>query len=419
VNGRALSRAVQDQEDPSITSDGAHGAIVAWEDFRDLTFHIFAQRVLGSGAIAPGWPTDGRQMSAAPIGQNEPILVSDGASGAIVTWTDFRNGGNSAQFAQHVLGSGAIDAAWPVNGTELSRSTADQTNASITTDGASGAIIAWEEDSFIVAQHIRASGVLDPAFPVNGRLVRPVLTFQHDPDLLADGAGNAIVAWSDRASNAPSDIYAMQVRAADTVTVCEGTPADLPAEVDNGVRVSRSGTDATIAWNLAANATSSDVLRGRVRGLPVGGLGERCLVHNTVARTLTDPDLPGAGDSFWYLIRGEKPMRRRPVRLRKPARSGGTARERDVPVGEGSPTCLPRAVDAAQESAQMSGQRDQADADQLHGDAVDPAGAGATAGPDGASTRRARSSRSTRRRGSSAGEASRVASAPPAGAATP
>ncbi len=305
VNGRALSRAAQDQEDPSITSDGAHGAIVAWGDFRDLTFHIFAQRVLGSGAIAPGWPADGRQMSAAPIGQNEPILVSDGASGAIVTWTDFRNGGNSVQFAQHVLGSGAIDPAWPVNGTQLSRSTADQTNASIVTDDAGGAIVAWEEDAFIVAQHVRASGVLDPAFPINGRLVRPVLTFQHDPDLIADRAGNAIVAWSDKASNAQSDIYAMQVRAADTVTVCQGTPSDLPAEVDDGVRVSRSGADATIAWNLAANATSSDVLRGRVRGLPVGGVGERCLLHNTVARTLTDPDLPGAGDSFWYLVRGE------------------------------------------------------------------------------------------------------------------
>jgi len=305
VNGRALSLAAQDQEDPSIASDGAHGAIVTWEDFRDQTFHIFAQRVLGSGAIAAGWPADGREVAAAPIGQQEPIAIPDGASGAIVAWRDLRNGVNSVQFAQHVLGSGVIDSAWPVNGTALSQSTGDQTDASIATDGAGGAIVAWEEDSFIVAQHVRASGILDPAFPVNGRFVRLVLTFQHTPDLAPDGAGNAIVAWSDRDPNADSDIDVMQVRAAATVTVCQGTAGDLPAEVDKGVRVSRSGSDATIVWNLAANATSSDMLRGLVRGLPVGGANERCLVHNTVARTLTDPDLPGAGDSFWYLIRGE------------------------------------------------------------------------------------------------------------------
>ena len=89
------------------------------------------------------------------------------------------------------------------------------------------------------------------------------------------------------------------------MTECQGTQEDLPAEVDNGVRVSHSGSDATIAWNLAANATSSDVLRGLVRRLPVGGADERCLVHGTVARTLTDPDLPGTGDAFWYLVRGE------------------------------------------------------------------------------------------------------------------
>jgi hypothetical protein len=307
VNGRALSVATLDQLNPTIASDGAHGVIVTWEDFRDIVPHIFAQRVLGSGAIAPGWPMDGLEVTNAPVGQKEPIVIPDGAHGAIVNWRDLRNGGSFDLFAQHVLASGAIDSNWPVNGTLLSRSNLDQSNASIVTDGAGGAIVAWEEDSFIVAQHVKASGILDPAFPINGRLVRPVLTFQHKPALVEDGARNAIVAWSDQTPNAGSDIYAMQIRAAGTVTVCQGTAADLPAEVDNGVRLSRSGSDAVLEWNLAANATSSDVLRGQVSGLPVGpaGADERCLVHNTVSRTLTDADLPAAGESFWYLVRGE------------------------------------------------------------------------------------------------------------------
>jgi hypothetical protein len=84
-------------------------------------------------------------------------------------------------------------------------------------------------------------------------------------------------------------------------------PPLLPSEVDNGVRVSRSGTNAVLTWNVAAGATASQVLRGLVSGLPVGpgGADERCLVENTELSTLTDPDLPVSGDSFWYLVRGE------------------------------------------------------------------------------------------------------------------
>jgi len=81
----------------------------------------------------------------------------------------------------------------------------------------------------------------------------------------------------------------------------------LPAEVDNGVRVSRSGSDAVLRWNVAAGATTSAVLRGHVSGLPVGraGADERCLVSNSPSDVFTDPELPARGDAFWYLVRGE------------------------------------------------------------------------------------------------------------------
>jgi hypothetical protein len=80
-----------------------------------------------------------------------------------------------------------------------------------------------------------------------------------------------------------------------------------PAEVDNGFRVSRSGTDALLAWNVADGATASQVLRGHVSGLPVGpgGADEQCLVENSELGTLTDSEIPVSGDGFWYLVRGE------------------------------------------------------------------------------------------------------------------
>ena len=307
VNGRAISLAAGTQMDPTIVSDGAQGAIVTWSDARDGQFDIYAQRLLGSGAIAPGWPADGRAVCTAPLEQLAPVITSDGASGAIVSWQDLRNNSNRTTFAHHVLASGAIDAAWPVNGRALSLSPGDQSNASIVMDGGGGAIIAWEEDFFILVQHVEASGLLDPTFPVSGRFVRLVQTFQQTPDLVTAGAGTAIVTWTDLEPGADSDIYAMQVLAPFTVGPCDGSPVSLPVEVDGGVRVSRSGSNAVITWNLATRATVSSVLRGRVSGLPVGsgGADEQCLADDTELTTLTDSDSPPAGDAFWYLVRGE------------------------------------------------------------------------------------------------------------------
>ena len=84
-------------------------------------------------------------------------------------------------------------------------------------------------------------------------------------------------------------------------------PGPLPAEVDNGVRVSRSGSDAVLTWNVAAGAVTSSVLRGHVSGLPVGraGADERCLVSNSPSNTFTDAEIPAGGDAFWYLVRGD------------------------------------------------------------------------------------------------------------------
>ncbi len=89
--------------------------------------------------------------------------------------------------------------------------------------------------------------------------------------------------------------------------VCHGTPVPAPAEVDGGVRLSRSGSATVIAWNLAVGATSSDVLRGLVSALPVGpgGADELCLADGLTATSTMDSGVPAARVAFWYLVRGE------------------------------------------------------------------------------------------------------------------
>src|SRR5688572_8257882 len=54
----AICTAVDNQSNPTITSDGSGGAIITWLDFRGGTFYdIYAQRIDASGAVR--WTSDG------------------------------------------------------------------------------------------------------------------------------------------------------------------------------------------------------------------------------------------------------------------------------------------------------------------------------------------------------------------------
>ena len=105
TNGVALCTATGDQISPTIASDGAGGAIVAWHDNRGGYSNIYAQRVNGLGAVQ--WTIDGIAICTATGGQVGPLIASDGASGAIITWIDYRNG-NPDIYAQAIEAHGLV-----------------------------------------------------------------------------------------------------------------------------------------------------------------------------------------------------------------------------------------------------------------------------------------------------------------------
>ncbi len=221
VNGRALSAAPRTQIGPRIISDGGSGAFVAWTDDRDGTNHIYAQHVLSSGLIAAGWAANGQPVSVTGQDEVSPVLASDGATGAIVAWGD-ATGGHRNLRARHLLASGALDPAWPAAGVALSVADTDEVNQVIASDGAGGAIVAWQRAFDIVAQHVLASGAIDPAYPARGRAVCRFPRLQHEPDIVAAGTNGAIVTWMDTRDGL-HDIYALQVLEAAIVGVPDRT----------------------------------------------------------------------------------------------------------------------------------------------------------------------------------------------------
>ena len=209
-------------ENPVIVSDGAGGAIIAWQENHGAgaAKDIAAQHVLASGIVDPTWPFNGRAICSAVNQQQDPKLVSDGAGGAIIVWEDLRSGTSFDLYAQHVLASGVVDPVWPVDGRAIAVAAGDQFTPVITTDGAGGAIMAWRDarngvDDDVFAQRITAGG--NVVFAANGvNLTSGQPGNQNSPSICPDGFGGAVVAWTDARTFATTqnDIYAQRINSA-------------------------------------------------------------------------------------------------------------------------------------------------------------------------------------------------------------
>jgi hypothetical protein len=229
VNGVALCTATSNQAFPTIMSDGAGGTIVTWHDARSgNNYDIYAQRVNASGAVQ--WTTDGVPLCTAMGDQQVPTITSDGAGGAIVTWHDGRSGNNYDIYAQRVNASGVVQ--WTTDGVAFCTATGNQYYPTISSDAAGGTIVTWYDERGgtwdIYAQRVNASGAVQ--WTTDGVALCTAAGAQQHPQITSDGAGGAIVTWYDERGGSNSDIYAQRVNASgavqwttDGVALCTAT----------------------------------------------------------------------------------------------------------------------------------------------------------------------------------------------------
>jgi hypothetical protein len=210
-DGAAICAATGDQLGTAVVSDGAGGSIVVWMDYRSGNWDIYARRVTASGTFQ--WTTDGVAVCTATGDQSAPMIISDGAGGAIITWYDYRSATNYDIYAQRVNASGAVQ--WTANGIALCTAAGNQNNPQITSDGAGGAIVTWHDTRSgnydIYAQRVNASGTVQ--WPANGWPVCMAAGDQYYPMIVSDGAGGIVVTWQDGRSVSAWDIYAQRLNA--------------------------------------------------------------------------------------------------------------------------------------------------------------------------------------------------------------
>ncbi len=204
--GNPLCTAMGGQFASSAVTDGAGGAIVVFSDGQ-----VFAQRVTYAGDIPPGWGPNGNPLCVAPGSHIAAHAASDGMGGAFVAWEDNRTDAADV-YAQHILGSGALDPAWNAAGLPVAVGPVNQYVISMAADGVGGCFVVWQDDRNatteanldIYAQHLDAAG--DALWTANGHVVCDAAGNQEQPRVMGDGVGGAYVAWQDW-RNGRSRIY--------------------------------------------------------------------------------------------------------------------------------------------------------------------------------------------------------------------
>ena len=253
ANGLALCTDPASQNASAIAADGAGGAFVVWSDSRSGTYLIYAQRV---DAVGPQWAANGVAISTASGNEYNPVVAADGSGGAVIVWHDFRNGADYDVYAQRVDASGA--AQWKVNGTPVSTAGGDQTSPVIISDAAGGAIVTWMDhrgaDYDIYAQRIE--GVHGYWYP------RPELVAV--ADVPVDQGGRVKVNWTASNEDVPYlnaiTHYAVW-RATDAAAASQAAaqgflvqgPSQVPGDFDGRAVWTQHTAAADYYWEWLAN----------------------------------------------------------------------------------------------------------------------------------------------------------------------
>lgn len=209
--GVALLVTFGDQEAPRIVREQFGSWIVAWQDGRLAgNPNIYAQRILSSGL--PFWLASGVPVCRAPGAQLAPRIVADRVGGAVLTWSDRRNGTDYDLYGQLLDYNGAPR--WPFDGRILAGGPGDQlaplpilAPPNLALDAADGAYVAWADTrdggSEVYLQHIEGDGNPAPGWPAAGlAAATPPLT-RDTVGIVADGAGGVLISF--RVSAAPGD----------------------------------------------------------------------------------------------------------------------------------------------------------------------------------------------------------------------
>jgi hypothetical protein len=294
-----------------IASDGAAGAIITWYDRRSPAngYDIYAQRINASGAVS--WTANGVALCTDPNDQFSPVIVPDGAGGAIATWMDYRTpatpetGSTTDIYAQRISASGLLQ--WTANGVSVCSAPENQAYPSISQDGVGGALVAWHDwrggtTTDVYAQRISSAGIM--SWTADGIAVSTSADNQASARIVSDGEGGAFVAWNDQRSG-NYDIYAQRVGSNGAIpSGVRDTPSASAVALSPNYPnpfSSETAIDLDVRHDAAVEIEVFDVAGRRVRQIDAGRPG-RGLTHLNFDG-LDDGGRPLSSGVYFYRVK--------------------------------------------------------------------------------------------------------------------
>lgn len=166
--------------------------------------------IAGSTRINGQWSQNGNAVCIETGAQEYPRIISDGAGGAIIAWCDSR-GSDFDIYAERIGAEGNI--LWNTGGVEICIADGNQLKPQLIPDGAGGAIIIWSDfrgsEYDIYAQRVNANG--RTLWADNGLAVCLANGSQGSLQIIPEGNGKAIISWDDPRSGSYRAIYAQRI----------------------------------------------------------------------------------------------------------------------------------------------------------------------------------------------------------------
>lgn len=235
AGGVQLSTATGFRALSDLVTDGVGGAIVFFVDTRNSQYlpganiefpnlDIYAQKISAAGNRA--WTDDGVGVSTEQNIQNGQAYdyfsnaVSDGAGGAILVYSDNRNGNANPSdlYTQRINAAGVK--LWTSAGVFVCVAAGEQYVSNIVSNGSNGIVALWQDERSsnvrLYAQQINSSGT--PLWTTNGVLISGATdSLGNGGDIKPDGLGNFIASWK-----IPNKIKSQKINNAGTVQWATG-----------------------------------------------------------------------------------------------------------------------------------------------------------------------------------------------------
>ncbi len=303
---------VNDDEDsysknsPSVVPTADGGFLISWDDGRNGTADIYAQRYNSAGdTVGSNFLVNDNAESGHQWGPSVAALL-DG--GYIITWLDERNGADI--YAQRYTAEGtAIGTNFRVNDDDGSNTTGAPTIAA-NADG--GFLISWADrrdgERDIYAQLYEASGVAAATnFMVNDDEGDHN---QNEPQVATSNEGGFVISWND-ARNGSNDVYVQHYNATGATlsgNYCASNPSDMssqqsPSLVTKGDSLILAWQDNRIpgqGWDIYANVLN-------LNGLIITDLSipNEPQIHDNITITCIVRDASTIQDVILYYSEGD------------------------------------------------------------------------------------------------------------------